>query len=130
MWSLLFCNSNSHSYIFQMKYFKEWTIRDSLTEDDGSGMVTIIVPCDTFVTPLNNHVFGSNMESGASAALEQPLHSPPYLQISYLHFFKGLFQGGMTTNAFEKSCIWEYYGKRSTASKEQPLNPPQRGICL
>ena len=31
----------------------------------------------------------------------------------------------MITNAFEKSCIWEYYGKRSTAPKEQPLNPPQ-----
>ena len=31
-----------------MTYFKEWTMRVILTEADGSAMVTIIVPSNTF----------------------------------------------------------------------------------
>ena len=67
------------------------------------------------------------MEVGASAPLEQPLHSPQYLQkySFFFFFFFKLFRSGMITSALEKSCIWEYYGERSTAPKEQPLDPPQ-----
>ena len=110
------------------KYFggniSKWTIRVILTEDDGSSYFyhnsALWHPWNTVSCIKEYYGQWSICSIGAAAPL-----STISSKYSKTNFKKGLFRGGMITNAFEISCILEDCGKRSTASQEQPLHPPQ-----